>query len=136
MGTFDASLITVPTIENDAGALGVLEDSALLGFEIARAYFIYDVPGGSERGGHAHKELSQVLVAVRGSLTVRVSDDVQSKAFFLNSPRVGLRLSPGLWRDMYDFSADCVCLVLASEKYRESDYLRDHSAYLDWLSNK
>jgi hypothetical protein len=127
-----AELRAIPSVENALGSIGVLEDPSLVPFSIERVYFIYDVPAGSERGSHAHKNLEQFMVAASGSFTVELDSGTSKDSFVLDSPSVGLYVPPGMWRDLKDFAPKSVCLVLASTKYDESDYLRDYDEFLSW----
>lgn len=127
-----AELRAIPSVENAVGSIGVLEDPSLVPFSVERVYFIYDVPAGSERGSHAHKNLEQFMVAASGSFTVELDSGTSKEAFVLDSPSVGLYVPPGMWRDLKDFAPNSICLVLASTKYEESDYLRDYEEFLSW----
>ena len=127
-----AELRAIPSVANALGSIGVLEDPSLVPFSIERVYFIYDVPAGSERGSHAHKNLEQFMVAASGSFTVELDSGSGKESFVLDSPSVGLYVPPGMWRDLKDFAPNSVCLVLASTKYDESDYLRDYEEFLRW----
>jgi dTDP-4-dehydrorhamnose 3,5-epimerase-like enzyme len=127
-----AELRAIPSVANALGSIGVLEDPSLVPFSIQRVYFIYDVPAGSERGSHAHKNLEQFMVATSGSFTVELDSGSGKESFALDSPSVGLYVPPGMWRDLKDFAPNSVCLVLASTKYDESDYLRDYEEFLSW----
>jgi hypothetical protein len=131
-----AELRAIPTVANALGSIGVLEDPSLVPFSIERVYFIYDVPAGSERGSHAHKNLEQFMVAAAGSFTVELDSGSGKEGFALDSPSVGLYVPPGMWRDLKDFAPNSVCLVLASTKYDESDYLRDYDEFLSWAGKK
>lgn len=115
------------------GNLSVVEGMKEVPFEVKRVYYLYDVPGGESRGGHAHKALRQLIVAASGSFSVTLDDGIKKQTFVLNRPYQGLLVVPGIWRTLDDFSSGAVCLVLASEIYEESDYLRD---YGDFLKNK
>lgn len=103
-------------------------------FDIARVYYLYDVPGGESRAGHAHYELEQVLIAVAGSFQVTVDDGKRRERFLLNKPFQGLVISRMVWREIDDFSSGAVCLVLASAPFDEADYIRDHSTFLDTVA--
>jgi hypothetical protein len=127
-----AELRTIPSVANALGSIGVLEDPSLVPFSIERVYFIYDVPAGSERGSHAHKNLEQFMIAASGSFTVELDSGSGTESFALDNPSVGLYVPPGMWRDLKDFAPNSVCLVLASTKYDESDYLRDYEEFLSW----
>ena len=111
------------------GDISVVENSVTVPFDTKRVYYLYDVPGGVSRGGHAHKELRQLIVAVSGSFTVVLDDGKVKRCFVLNRPYVGLYVVPGIWRELEDFSSGSVCLVLASEKYDAEDYLRDYDEF-------
>jgi dTDP-4-dehydrorhamnose 3,5-epimerase-like enzyme len=131
-----AEVRSIPSVANALGSIGVLEDMSLVPFSIERVYFIYDVPPGSERGSHAHKKLEQFMVAASGSLTVELDSGFGKESFVLDSPSLGLYVPPGMWRDLKDFSENSVCLVLASAKYDESDYMRDYEEFLSWAGRK
>lgn len=128
---FDCSIIKLDKHHSDRkGNLSVVENGITLPFDVKRVYYIYDVPGGESRGAHAHKELSQLIVAASGSFCVTLDDGRAKQTFFLNRPYQGLYVKPGIWRDLTDFSSGAVCMVLASEKYCEEDYIRDYNEYL------
>jgi dTDP-4-dehydrorhamnose 3,5-epimerase-like enzyme len=127
-----AEVRSIPSVANALGRIGVLEDMSLVPFSIERVYFIYDVPPGSERGSHAHKKLEQFMVAASGSFTVELDSGFGKESFVLDNPSIGLYVPPGMWRDLKDFSENSVCLVLASAKYDESDYMRDYDEFLNW----
>ena len=112
------------------GDLSVVENGKDVPFVIKRVYYLYDIPGGEERGGHAHKSLQQLIVAASGSFTVLLDDGREKRSFSLNRPYQGLLVVPGIWRELVDFSSGAICLVLASEKYDEIDYFRDYADFL------
>lgn len=112
------------------GDLSVVENRATIPFEVKRVYYLYDIPGGAERGGHAHKNLYQLLIAVSGSFTVILDDGRTKQSITLNRPYHGLFIVPGIWRELVDFSSGSNCLVLASEKYDENDYIRSYNEFL------
>lgn len=112
------------------GNISVVENNHTIPFEVKRIYYLYDVPGGEARGAHAHKELCQLIIAVSGSFSVTLDDGNVKRTFMLNRPYQGLYVVPGIWRDLYDFSSGAVCMVLASEKYDEKDYIRNYNEYL------
>ena len=97
-----------------------------------RTYYLYDVPGGESRGGHAHRELSQLIIAASGSFTVTLDDGKVKRTFVLNRPYQGLYIVPGIWRTLDDFSTGAVCLVLASHGYDEADYIRDYDEFIKY----
>lgn len=114
------------------GNICVVENQKEVPFEINRIYYLYDVPGGVDRGGHAHKSLYQLIMAVSGCFTVVLDDGERRRSFVLNRPYKGLFVPPGIWRTLEDFSSGSVCLVLASERYDENDYIRDYGDYLNY----
>ncbi|MDA7889013.1 FdtA/QdtA family cupin domain-containing protein [Pirellulales bacterium] len=122
-------IIDFPKIHDPRGNLTFIEGIAHVPFDIKRIYYLYDVPGGAERGGHAHKKLHQVIIAISGSFDITISDGKLSKKFHLNRSYFGLYLCPMMWRELDNFSSGSVCLVLASEVYSESDYLRNFDQY-------
>ena len=97
-----------------------------------RTYYLYDIPGGESRGGHAHRKLQQLIVAASGSFSVTLNDGRVKRTFVMNRPYQGLLIVPGIWRTLEDFSSGSVCLVLASEKYEESDYIRDYEEFIKY----
>ncbi|MCI9607834.1 MAG: WxcM-like domain-containing protein [Muribaculaceae bacterium] len=112
------------------GNISVVENRKTVPFDVKRVYYLYDVPGGESRGGHAHKALSQLIVAASGSFTVTLDDGSVRRTFTLNRPYQGLYIVPGIWRTLEDFSSGAVCMVLASEGYDEEDYIRDYEEFL------
>lgn len=111
------------------GDISVVENGKEVPFDVKRIYYLYDVPGGADRGGHAHKELYQLIVAASGAFTVELDDGTNKKAFTLNRPYQGLLVKPGIWRTLTDFSSGSICMVLASEKYDEKDYIRAYEEF-------
>lgn len=114
------------------GDLSVVENGNVVPFSVKRVYYLYDVPGGESRGGHAHKALYQLIVAASGSFSVILDDGKNKKTFDLKRPYQGLLVVPGIWRTLEDFSSGSVCMVLASERYDESDYIRDYGLFLNY----
>jgi hypothetical protein len=133
MSIDNCRIIQLPKILNAAGNLTFVEGDRHIPFGIKRVYYLYDVPGGAMRGGHAHKALHQMIIAMSGSFDVLVDDGSQRKRFHLNRSYYGLYVCPMIWRELDNFSSGAVCLVLASELYDESDYYREYPAYLDAL---
>lgn len=121
-------IIQIPKITEPRGNLSVIENQTVP-FEIKRVYYLYDVPSGSLRGGHAHKNLKQFLIALSGSFDVVLNDGKEVKTITLNKPNEGLLINPGIWRELNNFSSGSVCLVLASEVYNELDYIRDFQVF-------
>ncbi|WP_303208389.1 sugar 3,4-ketoisomerase [Bacteroides oleiciplenus] len=115
------------------GNITVVENNYTVPFEVKRTYYLYDVPGGESRGGHAHKELSQLIVAASGSFIVTLDDGNIKRTFLLNRPNQGLYIVPGIWRTLDDFSSGAVCMVLASEGYSENDYIRDYEDFKNYI---
>ncbi len=130
---YDCSIITFPRIGNRAGNLTFVENNIHLPFEVKRVFYIYDIPGGKSRGGHAHKKTHQLLVAVSGAFDVILDDGINKRTVTLNRPYYGLHLPPGIWASLQNFSSGAVCLVLTSELYDESDYIRDYDEYLRYM---
>lgn len=130
---FDCRLVELDKHHSDRkGNLTVVGNGIDVPFDVKRVYYLYDVPGGESRGGHAHKALFQLIVAVSGSFSVTLDDGTGKKTFPLNRPYQGLLVVPGIWRTLDDFSSGAVCLVLASEKYSEGDYIRDYEWFLKY----
>lgn len=126
----DCQIIDLPIIDAPQGKISVLENGLNIPFDIKRVYYLYDVPMDSERGGHAHYELQQYVVAASGSFTFILDDGKNKKEVFLNHPNKALHIKPGIWREMKDFSSGSVCLVLASMEYTEEDYVREYEDFL------
>ncbi|MBP7689386.1 MAG: WxcM-like domain-containing protein [Thermoflexales bacterium] len=133
MSIDNCRIIQLPKILNAAGNLTFVESDRHIPFDIKRVYYLYDVPGGAMRGGHAHKALHQLIIAMSGSFDVLVDDGSQRKRFHMNRSYYGLYVCPMIWRELDNFSSGAVCLVLASEMYDESDYFREYSAFLNAL---
>jgi len=130
---FDCTMVELDRHHSDRkGNLTVVENGQTLPFDVKRVYYLYDVPGGENRGSHAHKELSQLIIAASGSFTVTLDDGKCKRSFFLNRPYQGLYVKPGMWRDLEDFSSGAVCMVLASDVYLKEDYIRDYLEFLDF----
>ncbi|WP_374175447.1 FdtA/QdtA family cupin domain-containing protein [Flavobacterium tructae] len=125
----NVQILSIPKIEERRGNLSVIEND-IIPFSIKRVYYLYDVPAGSERGGHAHKDLRQFLVALSGSFDVVLNDGKEEKIVTLNKPYEGLLINPGIWRELQNFSSGSICLVVASEVYIEDDYIRDFDEFM------
>lgn len=133
---YDCTIIEFDKHHHEKGNISVVENDKTIPFEIKRTYYLYDVPGGESRGGHAHKELSQLIIAASGSFTVTLDDGNVKRTFQLNRPYQGLYVVPGIWRTLDDFSSGSVCLVLASHKYDEADYIRDYNDFINYKKEK
>lgn len=132
----NCNVVELPKIHNPAGNITILQNGVHLPFDIKRVYYLYDVPGGSERGGHAHKNLHQLIIAAGGCFDVIIDDGKNKKIIQLNRPNFGLMVIPGIWREIVNFSSGAICLVMASEKYSEDDYIREYNNFLEWKSLK
>lgn len=129
-------IIELPKIEDRRGNLTFIEGQGHVPFDIRRVYYLYDVPGGAERGGHAHKELHQLIVAMSGSFDVILDDGRERRRFHLNRSYYGLYICPMIWRELDNFSSGSVCMALASNLYSESDYYRNYEQYLEDLESQ
>jgi hypothetical protein len=130
---FDCVILALNKIHNRAGNITIVEGHNKVPFDVRRIYYLYDIPGGEDRGGHAHKELSQLIVAASGSFDIMLDDGIIKKIVTLNRPDYGLLVVPGIWRELMGFSSGAICLVLASHGYDAADYVRE---YQDFLSLK
>jgi hypothetical protein len=130
MSVSDCHLIEFPKIVNVSGNLTFIESHRHIPFAIERVYYTYDVPGGAVRGGHGHKALQQIIIAMSGSFDIVLDDGTTQKRFHMNRSYYGLYVCPMIWREIDNFSSGSVCLVLASATYDESDYYRDYQSYL------
>ncbi|MEY2895466.1 MAG: hypothetical protein RIS42_1185 [Bacteroidota bacterium] len=128
----DCRIIDVEKVLNRSGNISFLNNDGHLPFQIQRVFYLYDIPGGESRGAHAHKNCHQFLVAASGSFEVLVNDGVDQKIFQLNRSNVGLYIPPGIWASENNFSSGSVCLVLASDLYDASDYIRDYNELLNY----
>ncbi len=129
---YNCSVIEIDKHHHEKGNISVIENNNTVPFEVKRIYYLYDVPGGESRGGHAHKELRQLVVAASGSFDVTLDDGEVKRTFSLNRPYQGLLVVPGIWRELTNFSSGSVCLVLASMEYEESDYIREYEEFIDY----
>jgi hypothetical protein len=131
----DCSSIELPKIKNRAGNITAIENNINIPFGVSRVFYLYDIPGGEDRGAHAHKECHQFLVAASGSFEVQLDDGNEKKTIMLNQPFRGLHIPPGIWASEINFSSGAICLVLASNKYDEKDYIREYGEFLKYCSN-
>ena len=122
----DCSVRDFSKIHSEAGNITVVENGKNLPFNIKRIYYLYDVPSAAVRGGHAHYELEQFIIAAGGSFDVVLDDGINKRTISLNQPNMALHIVPGLWRELDNFSSGSICMVLASELYNENDYIRDY----------
>ena len=129
---YNCSVIELPINHREKGNLTVVVNDESVLFDTQRIYYLYDVPAGEARGGHAHKELEQLIIAASGSFNVVLFDGKVKRTVTLNRPFHGLHIVPGIWRELDDFSSGSVCLVLASKKYDENDYIRDYNKFIEW----
>jgi hypothetical protein len=132
---FDCSTVDLSKVHTNHGNITVVENNNNP-FEVKRIYYLYDVPGGVERGGHAHYELEQYIIAASGSFDVILDDGTNKQKFTLNRPYLALHVLPGLWRELSNFSSGSICLVLASHKYDEKDYIRNYEEYIKYKTNE
>lgn len=123
-------MVELPRIHDPRGNLTFIEGSVHVPFSIQRVYYLYDVPGGAERGGHAHRELEQLIIAMSGSFDVVLDDGGSKRRFHLNRSYQGLYVCPMIWRELDNFSSGSVCMVLASNRYDERDYYRDYQEFI------
>lgn len=127
---YDCSVFELPKIKDRAGNITPVHNNIEIPFAIKRVFYLYDIPGGESRGAHAHKECHQFLIAASGNFEVCLDDGRSKKVIQLNRPNIGLHIPPGIWASEVNFSSGSICLVLASHKYNEQDYLRDYSEFL------
>ncbi|MEI6821254.1 MAG: FdtA/QdtA family cupin domain-containing protein [Bacteroidota bacterium] len=129
---YNCGIVELPKIHNRAGNITAIENLINIPFNIKRVYYLYDVPGGENRGGHAHKKLQQIIIAVSGSFDIKIDDGTNKKIIHLDRPYFGLHIVSGIWRELLNFSSGAICLVLASEIYTEIDYIRDYQQFVKW----
>jgi hypothetical protein len=126
---YDCCVLELSKVHNRSGNITIVEGNTDVPFAVERIYYLYDVPGGAERGGHAHKELQQIVVAASGCFDVVIDDGKNKKVVELNRPYYGLHIVPGIWREIINFSSGAICLVLASHIYDKEDYIRDYNTF-------
>jgi len=128
----DCQVIDLSKIHRSSGNITVVENEINIPFKVKRVYYLYDVPAGEDRGGHAHYQLEQYIIAASGSFDVTLDDGKNTKTISLNRPHLALHIVPGLWRELDNFSSGSICMVLASNKYDEKDYIRDYNKFKEW----
>ncbi len=131
MGLTECRIIELPVVKEPRGNLTFIENSRHIPFDVKRVYYLYDVPGGAERGGHAHTVLRQFIIAVSGSFDVHLKDGYEQQTFHLNRSFYGLYIPTMIWRELRNFSSGSICLSLVSEFFSEDDYIRDYSKFKD-----
>lgn len=132
----DCKVVQLPKIHHANGNLTVVQHHEQVQFDIARVYYVYDVPAGADRGGHSHKECYELLVAATGSFEVVVDDGFDKRRFSLNRPDQALLIVPGIWRTLHNFSSAAVCLVIDSHRYDEKDYVREYEQFMSMVKPK
>jgi hypothetical protein len=130
---YNCNLIELQRIYNPVGNLTPIENNEEIPFDVKRVFYLYDIPGGESRGAHAHKECHQFIIAASGAFEVLLDDGKTKRVVQLNRPYLGLHIPPGIWASEINFSSGSICLVLASHKYQEDDYIRD---YMEFLNSK
>lgn len=133
MTVYDCTMIFLPQIGDRSGHITPITNNLEIPFKVDRVFYLYDIPGGESRGAHAHKQCHQFLIAASGSFEVLLDDGKAKRLVQLNRPHVGLHIPPGIWASEINFSSGAICLVLASHKYDESDYLREYESYLQFI---
>ncbi len=132
---YNCVILPLRKINNRAGNITIIEGEQIIPFDVKRIYYLYDIPGGESRGGHAHIGLTQLIVAASGAFDVLLDDGINKKIVTLNRPDYGLLVVPGIWRELMEFSSGSICLVLASHKYDESDYIRNNDDFKKYATS-
>ena len=134
ISVYDCSLIELNKIKTSAGNITPVYNQENIPFDIKRVFYLYDIPGGEDRGAHAHKECHQFLIAASGSFEIELDDGTNKRSVMLNRPYYGLHIPPGIWAAEKGFSSGSICLVLTSHNYEENDYLRNYNEFLNYIS--
>jgi hypothetical protein len=129
---FDCSILELDKHSHEKGNISIVENGKEVPFDINRVYYLYDIPGGEDRGAHGHKELRQLIIAASGCFDIILDDGNVKRSITLNRPNIGLLVVPGIWREIINFSSGAICMVLASHKYDEDDYIRDYPEFLNF----
>ena len=132
ISVFNCSVVELKSLKNRSGNITPIENHVDIPFEVKRVFYLYDIPGGENRGAHAHKECHQFIIAASGSFEVQMDDGKVKKTVMLNQPFRGLHIPPGIWASEVNFSSGAICLVMASHPYNENDYIRDYKEYENW----
>lgn len=133
---FDCNILQLPRIYNPAGNITAINNNKEIPFTVERIYYLFDVPGGESRGGHAHRNLQQLIVAASGSFDIILDDGHVKRTIHLSRPYSGLYMPAGIWRELDNFSSGSICLVLASEVFDEADYIRDYQTFTEYIKRK
>jgi hypothetical protein len=127
---FDCAVVDMSKVHAVSGNITVMENGDNIPFDVKRVYYLYDVPGGESRGGHAHYKLEQYIISASGAFDVVLDDGVNKRKITLNRPHIALHIVPGLWRELGNFSSGSITMVLASEVFNEKDYIRNYNEFL------
>jgi len=131
ISVFNCFVVELKRLKNRSGNITPIENNVDIPFEVKRVFYLYDIPGGENRGAHAHKECHQFIIAASGSFEVQMDDGKVKKTVMLNQPYRGLHIPPGIWASEVNFSSGAICLVMASHAYNENDYIREYSIFLE-----
>jgi len=133
---YDCSLIELPAIKDRSGNITPVSNKEEVPFDVKRIFYIYDIPGGENRGAHAHRKCHQFIIAASGSFEIALDDGRIQRTVMLNRPYIGLHIPPGIWAHEFNFSSGAICLVLTSEYYDSNDYIRDYTEYLSFKTDE
>lgn len=132
---YDCVILPLNKIHERSGNITIVEGQSNIPFDIKRIYYLYDIPGGEDRGSHGHKELWQLIVAASGSFNILLDDGKNKKIVTLSRPDYGLLVNPGIWRELFEFSSGSICLVLASMEYKKADYIMTYRQFCEWKND-